>query len=316
MLQSTVFPFADPAEFRTVVRATDGELLVTSKGDFRSEVVRIDLNKLWMQRISDRLPRIIQASNDPSRAAILFYAHVKQSPMRHAGVDIGPHEIVVFNLGASFHHRTQAACQLATMSLTPADLAVASRAIIGRELTPPRDTRVVRPPRAWLARLMALHARAVRLAKEEPESLAGPATAGALEQDLVRAMVECLAGSSPSDSRSGGKHAKVIARFEDFLESRRFDPVYLAEICAAIGVSERTLRACCQEHLGMGPIHYLWLRRMHLAHRALLCADPASTTVTAVATEHGFWELGRFSVEYRALFGEMPSRSLQRPAAG
>ena len=63
----------------------------------------------------------------------------------------------------------------------------------------------------------------------------------------------------------------------------------------------------------MGPIHYLWLRRMHLAHRALLCADPASATVTSIATEYGFWELGRFSVEYRTLFGEAPSTSLQRP---
>jgi AraC-like DNA-binding protein len=51
---------------------------------------------------------------------------------------------------------------------------------------------------------------------------------------------------------------------------------------------------------------------MHLARRALLRADPAAATVTGIATDHGFWELGRFSVEYRALFGEMPSASLRR----
>ena len=64
----------------------------------------------------------------------------------------------------------------------------------------------------------------------------------------------------------------------------------------------------------MGPIHYLWLRRMNLAHRALLRTDPAQMTVTDIATEHGFWELGRFSVEYRALFNESPSVSLRRPS--
>ena len=52
---------------------------------------------------------------------------------------------------------------------------------------------------------------------------------------------------------------------------------------------------------------------MHLARRALMLADPAAATVTAIATEHGFWELGRFSVEYRAPFGESPSASLHRP---
>ena len=65
----------------------------------------------------------------------------------------------------------------------------------------------------------------------------------------------------------------------------------------------------------MGPIRYLWLRRMHLTRRALLQASPATATVTALATDHGFWELGRFASEYRALFGETPVASLRRATA-
>ena len=76
--------------------------------------------------------------------------------------------------------------------------------------------------------------------------------------------------------------------------------------------TERTLRTCCREVLGVGPLRYLWLRRMHLARQALLHADASVSTVTEVATAHGFWELGRFSVEYRTLFGESPSESLRR----
>ena len=69
----------------------------------------------------------------------------------------------------------------------------------------------------------------------------------------------------------------------------------------------------CEEHLGMGPIRYLALRRMHLVRRALLRAISSTTTVTRIATDHGFWELGRFSVRYRTTFGETPSVTLQRP---
>ena len=60
-------------------------------------------------------------------------------------------------------------------------------------------------------------------------------------------------------------------------------------------------------------MRYLALRRMHLVRRALLHAIPSTTTVTRIATDHGFWELGRFSVNYRAMFGETPSATLQRP---
>jgi hypothetical protein len=53
---------------------------------------------------------------------------------------------------------------------------------------------------------------------------------------------------------------------------------------------------------------------LHLVRRAFLRADPSTTTVTRLATDQGFWELGRFSVAYRALFGELPSQTLRRPA--
>jgi AraC-like DNA-binding protein len=66
-------------------------------------------------------------------------------------------------------------------------------------------------------------------------------------------------------------------------------------------------------HLGMGPIRYLTLRRMHLVRQALLRADASKATVTRIVTDHGFWELGSFSVAYRALFGESPSETLRRP---
>jgi AraC-like DNA-binding protein len=103
-----------------------------------------------------------------------------------------------------------------------------------------------------------------------------------------------------------------MRRFEQILEAYHGKTLYLVEVCAKIGVSSRTLRMHCQEHLGMGPHKYLWLRRMNLVRRALTLADATGATVTVIATDHGFWELGQFAVSYRKLFGESPSVTLRR----
>ncbi len=128
-------------------------------------------------------------------------------------------------------------------------------------------------------------------------------------------MVSCLSSAEAAESGSARhRHTVIMRRLEELLEANSDRTLYLTELCRAVGVSERTLRACCPEHLGMSPTRYLWLRRMHLARRGLRTADPAAASVTEIATSYGFWELGRFSVAYRWLFGESPSAALRRPA--
>ena len=103
-----------------------------------------------------------------------------------------------------------------------------------------------------------------------------------------------------------------MSQFRTIVEANADRALYMAEISAAIGVSARTLRTCCREHLGMGAGKYLTLRRMHLARQALGQTTSGTATVTEAATRYGFWELGRFAVGYKALFGEMPSQTLRR----
>lgn len=121
------------------------------------------------------------------------------------------------------------------------------------------------------------------------------------------------AGTEPTGTAATASHSGVVRRLNQLLEEHENQPLHLVEICAATGISERTLRSHCSEHLGMGPVRYLHLRRMYLARAALLGADPAAKTVTGIACDYGFWELGRFSVAYRRLFGESPSATLRRP---
>ena len=77
-------------------------------------------------------------------------------------------------------------------------------------------------------------------------------------------------------------------------------------------VSDRTLRSCCAEFLGMNPTQYVRLRRLKEVRRALRDAHPDKVKVAEVANRFGFTQLGRFAGTYRATFGEIPSTTLER----
>jgi AraC-like DNA-binding protein len=233
--------------------------------------------------------------------------------MRHCGMHVLSGDIVVNNFD-EIHQQTEAEFRLGSMSLTTHCLDAACKAITGREFSGSPLKHLVRPNAALMSRLLKLHEMVGQIATTIPEVLGAPEAARSLEQQLIHILVRCLTKSVPTQMTGAGhRQDMIIAKFEEYLEANLNTPLYLAEICAAIGAEERTLRNACEEHLGMGPIRYLALRRMHLARRSLLDAD-SSITVTRIATDSGFWELGRFSVAYRALFGETPSETLRRPA--
>jgi len=195
----------------------------------------------------------------------------------------------------------------------PVDEFASFGAMAGRDLMPPPETTSISPRPAAMQRLLRRHAAVGYLAETVPEMLSHAEVVHAIRQDLIEAMVDCVVDADTGeDSVARHQHDLVIRRFHRFLESNPDQPVYVPEICRAINVSSRTLLSCCQEHLALSPKQFLKKRRFYLVNRALLDADPASTTVTDVAMRFGFYHLGRFAGEYHAIYSEAPSVTLHR----
>jgi AraC-like DNA-binding protein len=274
----------------------------------------MDFHQLWMRSGEASLPYIMRGAWLKSRVVVSFLIGQDPTPYHHNGLELMQGAILVNPLGAEFYRRSTGT-RCGSMSLSVDDLAATGLAVVGKELTAPDVTQMIRPPPHLMRRLLVLYETAETLAKDVPDLIAHSEIARALEQELMRAMVHCLAeGASLGTDHSRNHRVPVMRRFEQFLGENRDLPLYMTDICAAIGVSERTLRLHCAERIGVSPHRYLWLRRMHQVQRALTIADPADVTVTEVAMNHGFWELGRFSVAYRRLFGQSPSATLKQTA--
>ena len=132
-----------------------------------------------------------------------------------------------------------------------------------------------------------------------------------LEQQLIHALIDCLSlGPAEVETPTARRHRGIVAQYEDLPPAGTLTPI--AQICAALDVTERTLRDCCKQHLGMGPGRYSLFQRIQHVHRQLLNAQPRISSVSAVATRHQFRDLGRFAGNYRAIYGELPSATLRR----
>jgi AraC-like DNA-binding protein len=313
MPSSATHTFADPDDFAATIRQGTVELVLTERGHFAATLTRIDLHRLWMQRFTDNLPRIAHTLSPGKRAVISFQTQPGPD-LIWSGMTLQPTNIIRHSEGASFHQRSSGPTSFGAMSLPVADMVSVGAAMAGRDLMPPRDAQILTPPPAALAKVLRLHAAAGQLAQTAPEVIADPGAARGLEQALIEAMVACLSAEEVGRERLAQRHHDLIMRrFRRLVEESPDQPLYIPEVCAAIGVPDRTLRVCCQEHLGMSPKRFLLLRRLHLARRALRAATPIVNTVSEVAARFGFWHFGRFTGQYNSVFGELPSDTLHHP---
>jgi len=106
--------------------------------------------------------------------------------------------------------------------------------------------------------------------------------------------------------------SQIVRRVEDFFRHHRGEPLSIAQLSSVAGVSERSLRNAFYDVYTTSPKRYLKLLQLHQVRRALRSVTSEKGTVTDVATLHGFYELGRFAGEYKALFGEAPSQTLHK----
>lgn len=92
---SKVFNFSDPFPYQATIRATDVELYPTTRGEFRAELIQVNLNQLWMQRFHEKLPEVYTSTIRPGRKIIGFLTADHQPGMQHCGTDLSPHDIVI-----------------------------------------------------------------------------------------------------------------------------------------------------------------------------------------------------------------------------
>jgi AraC family ethanolamine operon transcriptional activator len=90
----------------------------------------------------------------------------------------------------------------------------------------------------------------------------------------------------------------------------RREPIIIADLCSALGISRRVLELSFKKYIGLSPKQFSNQQRMHSCHEELLRGSPLHNSVSQVAMSWGFWHMGQFGSDYKKLFGQTPGTTL------
>ncbi|MGV0781191.1 helix-turn-helix transcriptional regulator [Mycolicibacterium sp. XJ775] len=170
--------------------------------------------------------------------------------------------------------------------------------------------RPVSPQEGYQLTVAIEYVRSVVQARSGPvPPLLASTTASMLAATVVSTM-PTNAGLEPGPTDRRDAKPALLRRAIAYIEANADRDIALADIAEAVYVTPRALQYMFRRHLEVSPMGYLRRVRLDLARRQLLNADPATTTVQAVAARWGFAHTGRFAAAYRRTFGENPSDTL------
>jgi AraC-like DNA-binding protein len=138
-----------------------------------------------------------------------------------------------------------------------------------------------------------------------------------IARDIERALIKGLILSQPNNysselvSLSQTRCPEYLLKAKQFLHEHASDEINLEDVERAAGVSRFKLYEDFKKYFGISPTLYLKRFRLEAVRQALL-EGGCNQNISAVAMRWGFNHLGRFSSDYKKLFLEMPSTTVER----
>jgi AraC-like DNA-binding protein len=304
--------FSDCEAFKEVLKHEDAEITRICAGNFINTVSLVPLEHMVFRYGSKSTPWIACATAVPGHVSLLVDLNYRVFPTTNGIRQVrGP--LLQLYGGGSEH--CSVAAESGEFALIPIPNQVLENALrglgIGQMPVNAGQFTALQPEGKTFRMLLDTIESLRTSAETSPEIFLSGEVRRAAERELLKRLALVIAASEPShgiDYRTD--RMLVFRKARAFLHAKSHAPVSLAELCAATGVPERTLRDIFQAVLGVSPLKYLQLRRMRQVRQALQQADKRNHSVKEIALASGFWELGRFAVEYKRLFGESPSETL------
>jgi AraC-like DNA-binding protein len=137
-----------------------------------------------------------------------------------------------------------------------------------------------------------------------------------VESSLIKGLILAQPNNYSEELRDvlGVKLPHYLIRARQYIHANAREALHLEDIEAAAGVSRFKLFEAFKKYFALSPMVYLKKYRLNAVRQDIL-EHGSARNISEIAMGWGFTHLGRFSAEYRKLFDESPSMTLQRNEA-
>ncbi len=153
---------------------------------------------------------------------------------------------------------------------------------------------------------------------QRPREGKSAALSTALRQSISETMLSALfsmlheVAPGSADRSSSQRRHRFVERADAYVRSCSDRLVTVSELCTALNTSRRALQIGFQEVLGISPHAYIRAVSLNRVRSHLKNPDSPYTSVQDAAAAYGFWHMSQFALDYKQLFGELPSATFKR----
>jgi AraC family ethanolamine operon transcriptional activator len=107
------------------------------------------------------------------------------------------------------------------------------------------------------------------------------------------------------------RRSPLIVRAEQNMLANLDKPLTLKQLAEDLESSSSALSYGFQDLFGLSPMRYLKVRRLNAVRQHLKAREPQNCEIATLASQFGFYHPNHFTKDYKTMFGELPSETLQ-----
>ncbi|RLE27207.1 MAG: hypothetical protein DRJ61_17670 [Acidobacteria bacterium] len=313
----TEYPFLVRHEFNNidelgeVGRSWNVDFRQLNRGGFHGSVIQAATPELQIGRV--RLQGVIhQRGSTPKGLRTFAIPTIRDIDLRWRGHEVNRDCVLVFPKSGELESISQLDFDMLIVSVTEDDLEAALRRLgipgssalmHGLEMVCCRESK--------LGRLRRRTGEILTEVEKDPPLLNDRDYSGRAAIKLSDLIVRALVTASCEHGHHRKSRQRRLVEHAICLAHGDAQAIHsVAELSKESGASVRTLRRGFQERFGVSPKAYLLAQRLGGARRDLRSANQPQL-ITDVANSWGFWHMGQFAADYRAMFQELPSETLR-----